>query len=49
MQDAGLTLHTLSCVDFKQGLQEVADHGVRAVFMGTRKTDPDGSMFLLSR
>eukprot|EP00667_Euglena_gracilis_P007691 EG_transcript_7763 len=40
--EAGMELHTLQCRDFRTGLQEVADRGVRAVFMGTRKTDPDG-------
>jgi len=40
--DVGLELHTLHCADFRSGLQAVADRGVRAVFMGTRKTDPDG-------
>jgi FAD synthetase len=44
-EEHGLTLHRLP--PFKAGLEYlIATHGIRAVFIGTRGTDPDGSELL---
>eukprot|EP00906_Rhabdomonas_costata_P007580 RCo010858 len=40
--DNGITQEIIPCASFKEGLQKVADRGVQAVLMGTRRTDPDG-------